>query len=127
MLSKLVADRLDLPWVKLEEKNIPRAIIERCWRDQLRIKSKNNEPFFSLIYFFLHLDDDFHNNCDLHIACEILQRQIQLIDEGKGNIIIPSISLKDMYEKRPISILNNSNQSYHGEKDFIFNQILIQI
>jgi hypothetical protein len=90
--------------------------------DKLRFKSKNNELFFSLIYFFLPLDYDFDNNCDLHIACEILRRQIEFIDEKKGNIIIPSISLKDIYEKRPISVLNNLNQSYHGEKDFIFNQ-----
>ncbi len=69
---------------------------------------------FFLIHIFIYLDKDFVNGCDLLIACEILQKQIQFIDKEKKNIIIPSISMN-----RQISF--NSNQSYSGEKDFIFN------
>jgi len=55
-LAQLVADRLDLPISQnlLQEKKIPRSIIERCWMDQLRFKRNNTEIFFfSYTYFYL--------------------------------------------------------------------------
>ncbi len=68
--------------------------------------------FFCYIYIFIYLDDDFANDCDLRIACEILEKQIEIIDKQKKNIVIPSISLKEMYEKGQIYLVNYSNQSY---------------
>jgi hypothetical protein len=108
-----VAARLDLPISKyLLEKNFQRSTIERCWADQLRFKSKNKEIFFCYVYIFIYLDDDFANDCDLRIACEIFEKQIEIIDKQKKNIIIPSISLKEIYEKGQICLVNYSNQSY---------------
>jgi len=127
-LSKLVADRLDLPFSKylLKGNKFQQSIIKHCWMDQLRLKGKNKEIvfFFASPYFFFHLDDDFVNDCDLYIACQIRQKQIELIDRKKTNIIIPSIALKDIYDQRQISLLNNSKQTYSGKKKILFfNQI----
>jgi hypothetical protein len=58
------------------------------------------------------------NNRDLYIACQIRQKQIELIDRKKTNIIIPSIALKDIYEQRQISLLK---QSYSGNKKILFS------
>ncbi|CAF4692954.1 unnamed protein product [Rotaria sp. Silwood1] len=63
-LSRLVAARLDLPISqRLLDQNFKLSIIKRCWEDQLRIKH-----------------DDFVSECDLFIACLILQKQIEHID-----------------------------------------------
>jgi hypothetical protein len=45
------------------------------------------------------------------MACDILRRQI----ENQQNIIIPSITLKDIYQKRQIPLFN---ESYTGKKEF---------
>jgi len=60
----------------------------------------------------IYLEDDFANDCDLRMACEVREKQIELIDRQKKNIVIPSISLKEMYEKGQIRLLNYSDQSY---------------
>ncbi|CAF3833809.1 unnamed protein product [Rotaria sordida] len=81
-LSRFVAARLDLPISQsLLSKNFKLSIIKRCWEDQLRIKQ-----------------DDFVSDSDLHMACIILQKQIDYIDGKKENIIIPSIKMKKIQE-----------------------------
>ncbi|CAF2499447.1 unnamed protein product [Rotaria sp. Silwood2] len=81
-LSRLVAARLDLPISQsLLAKNFKLSIIKRCWEDQLRLKQ-----------------DDFVSDSDLHMACTILQKQIERIDGKKENIIIPSIKMKKIRE-----------------------------
>ncbi|CAF3739783.1 unnamed protein product, partial [Rotaria sordida] len=78
LLSRLVAARLDLPVSqRLLDQNFKLSIIKRCWEDQLQIKQ-----------------DDFVSNCDLFIACVILQKQIEHIGGNKDNIVIPSIRMK---------------------------------
>jgi len=110
-LALNVAARLDLPISKyLLEKNFQRSTIERCWTDQLRFKSKKTKKYS--FCFFIYLDDDFVNDCDLRIACEIVEKQIEIIDKQKKDIVIPSISLKEMYEKGQIYLVNYLNQSY---------------
>ncbi|CAF0830585.1 unnamed protein product [Rotaria sordida] len=82
-LSRLVAARLDLPISRrLLGQNFKLPIIKRCWEDQLRIKH-----------------DDFVSECDLYIACLILQKQIEHIDGKKENIVIPSIKMKQIREQ----------------------------
>ncbi|CAF1268054.1 unnamed protein product [Rotaria sordida] len=82
-LSRLVAARLDLPISqRLLDQNFKLSIIKRCWEDQLRIKH-----------------DDFVSECDLYIACLILQKQIEHIDGKKENIVIPSIKMKQIREQ----------------------------
>ncbi|CAF4542651.1 unnamed protein product, partial [Didymodactylos carnosus] len=79
-LSRLVAARLDLPISQdLLSKNFKLSIIKRCYEDQLRLKN-----------------NDFVSDCDLFLACTILQKQIQYIDGKKENIIIPSVYMEKM-------------------------------
>ena len=42
---------------------------------------------------------EFLSECDLHIACLILQKQIEHIDGKKENIVIPSIKMKQIREQ----------------------------
>jgi len=42
----------------------------------------------------IYLEDDFVSDCDLFVACVILQKQIDYINGNKDNIIIPSIKMK---------------------------------
>jgi len=82
-LSRLVAARLDLPISqRLLDQNFKLSIIKRCWEDQLRLKQ-----------------DDFATECDLFIACTILQKQIEHIDGKKENIVIPSIKMNQIREQ----------------------------
>jgi hypothetical protein len=45
------------------------------------------------------LDDDFVSDCDLLVACTILQKQIEHIDGKKDNIIVPSVAMTKVREK----------------------------
>ncbi|CAF4194835.1 unnamed protein product, partial [Adineta steineri] len=82
-LSKLVEVRLDLPISqRLLDQKFKLSIIQKCWEDQLRLKQ-----------------DDFISECDLYIACLILQKQIEHIDGKKENIVIPSIKMKQIREQ----------------------------
>ncbi|UJR32812.1 hypothetical protein I4U23_020274 [Adineta vaga] len=79
-LSRLVAARIDLPISQqLLKQNFKQSVIKRCWEDQLRLKQ-----------------DDFISDCDLYIACIILQKQIEHINGDKTKIIIPSIKIKEI-------------------------------
>ena len=49
--------------------------------------------------FEFYLDDDFVSECDLYVACLILQKQIEHIDGKKENIVIPSIKMKQIQEQ----------------------------
>ncbi|CAF3533819.1 unnamed protein product, partial [Rotaria socialis] len=83
-LSKLVADRVDLPISRrLIDQNFKLSIIRQCWTDQLRIKR-----------------DDFESECDLYIACLVLRKQTEHIDVMKENIVIPSVKMKQIREQR---------------------------
>ncbi|CAF1410540.1 unnamed protein product [Adineta ricciae] len=95
-LSRLVAARLDLPISqRLLDQNFKLSIIKRCWEDQLRLKQ-----------------DDFQSECDLFIACTILQKQIEHIDGKKENIVIPSIKMKQIREKNEAQLREpTSNQA----------------
>ncbi|CAF3521454.1 unnamed protein product [Rotaria sordida] len=85
-LSRLVAARLDLPMSqRLLDQNFKLSIIKRCWEDQLRIKGTN-----------------FVSECDLYIACLILQKQIEHINGIKENIVIPSVRMKQIREQTGI-------------------------
>ncbi|CAM4861280.1 unnamed protein product [Rotaria socialis] len=82
-LARLVADRLELPISqRLLNQNFKLSVIKQCWEDQLRLKN-----------------DDFVSDCDLHMACLILQKQIEHIDNKKENIVIPSIKMKQIREQ----------------------------
>ncbi|CAF1578560.1 unnamed protein product [Rotaria sordida] len=70
-LSRFVAARLDLPISQsLLNRNFKLSVIKRCWEDQLRLKQ-----------------NDFATDCDLLIACIILQKQIDHINGRQENII----------------------------------------
>ncbi|CAF4528491.1 unnamed protein product, partial [Rotaria sp. Silwood2] len=81
-LSRFVAARLDLPISQsLLNRNFKLSVIKRCWEDQLRLKQ-----------------NDFATDCDLFIACIILQKQIDHINGRQENIIVPSIKMKIIRE-----------------------------
>ncbi|CAF0792126.1 unnamed protein product [Adineta steineri] len=81
-LSRLVADRLDLPVsINLSKDNFKASIVKRCLEDQLRLKHK-----------------DFESDCDLWIACTILQKQIEGINGKKENIIVPNFAKRNRQE-----------------------------
>jgi len=44
-------------------------------------------------------EDDFVYQYDLFVACLILQKQIEHIDEKKENIVIPSVKMKQIREQ----------------------------
>jgi hypothetical protein len=99
-----VAARLDLPISQsLLTRNFKLSIIKRCWEDQLRLKrqSKILEQTvpYNCEFFFSFIEDDFVSDCDLLIACTILQKQIEHIDGKKENIIIPSVQMKKAREQ----------------------------
>ncbi|CAF0856265.1 unnamed protein product, partial [Didymodactylos carnosus] len=81
-LSRLVAARLDSPVSQRLLTKFKLSIIKRCYEDQLRLKQ-----------------DDFPSDSDLYMACLILQKQIEIIDGRKENIIIPSKRLLELTEK----------------------------
>ncbi|CAF1218955.1 unnamed protein product [Rotaria sordida] len=103
-LSRLVAARLDLSISQsLLNRNFKLSIIKRCWEDQLRLKH-----------------EDFVSDCDLFMACTILQKQIEHIDGKKENIIVPSMAMAKIRERnqaethvheRPSSELSSTNSS----------------
>ena len=45
------------------------------------------------------LEDDFASDCDLLVACIIVQKQIDHINGNKENIIVPSVKMKMILEK----------------------------
>ncbi|CAF4092982.1 unnamed protein product, partial [Rotaria magnacalcarata] len=49
-------------------------------------------------------NDDFESECDLYMACLILQKQIEYIDGKKENIVIPSIKMKQIREEIEVHI-----------------------
>jgi hypothetical protein len=47
----------------------------------------------------IYIEDDFASDCDLYIACLILQKQIEQDDNGEEYIVIPSIKMKQISEQ----------------------------
>ncbi|CAF1418784.1 unnamed protein product, partial [Didymodactylos carnosus] len=90
-LLRLVAARLDLPVTQRLLTRYRLSIIKRCYEDQLRLKRA-----------------DFTSDCDLCLACIILQKQIEHIDSKKENIIIPS---KKLQEKKLLEERANFQES----------------
>lgn len=83
LLNRMVAARLDLPVSQdLLNKNFRLSIIRRVWEDQLRIKH-----------------DDFVDDVDVHLACHILQKQIDIINGNKDNIIIPKKKKEEILQR----------------------------
>jgi hypothetical protein len=56
----------------------------------------------------LILGEDFVSDCDLLMACTILQKQIECIDGKKENIIIPSVTMKKIRERQQAGKLPRS-------------------
>ncbi|CAF0990665.1 unnamed protein product [Didymodactylos carnosus] len=81
-LSKFVAARLDLPISQRVLAKFRLSIVKRCYEDQLRLKLT-----------------DFPSDIDLFMACLILQKEIEIINGKKENIIIPSQKLQKISEK----------------------------
>jgi len=75
----------------------------------------------SQVYIFIFIvDDDFVSECDLLMACTILQKQIEHIDGKKENITVPSVAMKSIREKEQAG---NSSRS-RINVDIYINDIL---
>lgn len=72
-LLRSVSARLDLPVVGRLRSQYQLAVIKRCLEDQLKMKN-----------------DDFVSDLDWSMACQILQKQIDIIKGCPENVIIPS-------------------------------------
>ena len=60
------------------------------------------------IFANFFLDDDFSDDCNLLMACIILQKQIEHIDGKTKNIIIPSVAMNEIREREQAGILNGT-------------------
>ncbi|CAM4741635.1 unnamed protein product [Rotaria magnacalcarata] len=90
-LSRFVAARLDLPVSqKLLVHSYKLSVVKRCWEDQLRLKL-----------------DDFYTECDLMMACTILQKQISSINGNKEKIIVPSVKMRQIREKLQSEVVSS--------------------
>ncbi|CAF1298158.1 unnamed protein product [Adineta steineri] len=95
-LSRFVAARLDLPISQsLLSRNYKLSVIKRCYEDQLRIKH-----------------NDFSDDCDILIACMILQNQITYIGGKKENIIIPHEAIHKIREREQAVIRAREQAAY---------------
>jgi hypothetical protein len=56
----------------------------------------------------LILGEDFVSDCDLLMACKILQKQVKCIDGKKENIIIPSVAMRKIRERQQAGNLSKS-------------------
>ena len=72
-LVRLVSARLDLPVVERLRTQYPLAVIKRCIEDQFKLKY-----------------DDFVSDLDWSMACQILQKQVDVIKGCQENVITPS-------------------------------------
>ncbi|CAF0830602.1 unnamed protein product [Rotaria sordida] len=78
--SSHIRSRLDLSISQnLIAQGFHLSIIKRCYKDQFDLKH-----------------DDFADDSDLLVACMILQKQIERIDNKKENIIIPNIKMNEI-------------------------------
>jgi hypothetical protein len=59
----------------------------------------DNDKISIDIFMLLCLENDFVSDCDLFVACVILQKQIDHINGSKENIIVPSVRMKLIREK----------------------------
>jgi hypothetical protein len=65
------------------------SIIESCYENRFRLTGKVKIIFSH--YFISFSGEDFINDCDLRMACTILQKQIKLIDGNDENIFVPNV------------------------------------
>ncbi|CAF2524850.1 unnamed protein product [Rotaria sp. Silwood2] len=86
MLTDLINARLRLSMSqKLLAQGFPLSIIKLYWKNQLKLKI---------------LEVVLESECDLQVACIILQRQMIHIDRRKEQIIIPAEGMRQIHEKQ---------------------------
>ncbi|CAF3714767.1 unnamed protein product [Rotaria sp. Silwood1] len=108
ILSRFVAARLDLSSSQnLLDQNFKLSVIKRCWEDQLQLKK-----------------DDFVSDADLLIACTILQKQIDHIQGNKENIIIPSVQMRLIHERKQSGLSSLSTHSNDNNVGVSKNQLV---
>jgi hypothetical protein len=67
------------------------------------LNETNNRLYFIV---YIYLDDDFVTESDLLICCTILQKQIDHIQGNKDNIIVPSVKMKLIRERKQSRLLS---------------------
>ncbi|UJR14270.1 hypothetical protein I4U23_001261 [Adineta vaga] len=95
LISRYVAARVDLfSSQNLLDRYFKLSVIKRCWEDQLQVKQ-----------------DDFLECVDLFTSCTILQRQIDVIQGNKDNIINVGQRMKMIREGNQSNMLPTTKRS----------------
>ncbi|CAF3521506.1 unnamed protein product [Rotaria sordida] len=90
--SSHIRNRLDLSISQnLIAQGFHLSIIKRCYKDQFDLKH-----------------DDFADDSDLLVACMILQKQIERIDNKKEKIIIPNIKMNEIRLREQTGICSST-------------------
>ncbi|CAF4088102.1 unnamed protein product, partial [Rotaria sordida] len=90
--SPHIRSRLDLSILQsLIAQGFHLSIIKRCYKDQFDLKH-----------------DDFADDSNLLVACMILQKQIERIDNKKENIIIPNIKMNETHLREQTGICSST-------------------
>ncbi|CAF1098568.1 unnamed protein product [Rotaria sordida] len=91
--SSPIRSRLDLSISQnLIAQGFHLSIIKRCYKDQFDLKH----------------DDDFTDDSDRLVACMILQKQIEHIDNKKENIIISDIKINEIHLREQTDICSST-------------------
>jgi hypothetical protein len=56
------------------------------------------------VFFIFVIGKDFVSDCDLLMACIIIQKQIEYINGNKENIIVPSVAMKKIRDQERTGI-----------------------
>ena len=102
MLVREVNDQIDLPISTslMKSSRFDKPLLRQCWMNLLRFKSKNvNCSLLSISY--IYLDGDSIHPSHLHMACEVLLKQQEILGEDESKICVPSIQLAHFYAQRP--------------------------
>lgn len=102
ILIREVDDQLDLPISinLMKSGRFDKPVVRQCWTDLLQFKSKNiNCSLLSISY--IYSDGDSVPPSHLHVACEVLQKQREILGEDESKICVPSIKLAQIYAQRP--------------------------
>jgi hypothetical protein len=67
-----------------------------------------------IIFFISIVGEDFVSDCDLLMACRILQKQIEGIDGKQKNIIVPSVAMRKLREKEQAWDLPTDSSDTNG-------------
>ena len=73
-----------------------------------------------LLIYSIDLDDDFVEDTDIYVACQILQKQIDIINGNKDNIIIPKVKMVQILRQNAAGLFSDNGISSVDDHRFRF-------